>query len=376
MRKVAPTWSTMSAARVTNASLMIVGTSVGAGMLGLPVETARGGFAYSAIFLVLNWAIMTLTAFLLIELLSHYKEKSNFVSLSERIVGSPLKTLTFIVYLCLFLSLTFAYLKGGGIFLSEVLGNVTPTQGCMLFLCLFVPLILLGSRYLGIANSLLTIAAMGSFLLLVFLGINQVDFGNLQARNLRFAALSFPIFITSFGFHNILPTLDRYVQNKRELQTSVLIGTTITLGIYLIWQLFIMSIVPLDGPNSLSSALQADQTAISPLKHYLSSPLVQLCAQTFYFTAMTTSFLGVGLGLIDFVLDSFKLNPKILNRSIVVFLIYFPALFVAMTNLRIFYLSLKYGSGLACCFLLVLLPIFLYAKLKKRIDSTHPVNPE
>ena len=73
-------------------------------------------------------------------------------------------------------------------------------------------------------------------------------------------------------------------------------------------------------------------------------------------------FLGVGLELIDFLLDSFKIKAKLVNRLFFALLIYIPALWVAQTNLRIFYLSQKYGGGIICFYLLILLPALFFFK--------------
>lgn len=329
-------------------------------MLGLPVETGRGGFILSLVFLVINWAVMTGTALLLIEVLSKFKSKPNFITLSEKILGPPFKVMTFLIYIILFLSLTLAYVKGGGIFLSDFFNNLTAPLGSFIFLAFFVPLIILGSRVLSFGNSVLTFGVIISFIMLVILGIKKVNLSLLTHFNWKFAILSFPMFITSFGFHSVLPSLYFYVSNKKHLRISVFIGTTLTFLIYFIWQLVVMGIVPVYGTNSLREALISDQTAISPLKFYLQSPLLNFCAQTFYFTALTTSFLGVGLGLVDFLLDSFKIQQKLVNRFFLGIMIYTPALWIAQTKLRIFYLSLKYGGGIACFFLLILLPILLF----------------
>ncbi|MCL5271844.1 MAG: tryptophan/tyrosine permease, partial [Gammaproteobacteria bacterium] len=47
--------------------LLIVGTSIGGGMLALPVANAATGFWQSSIFLVICWAFMTLGAFFILE---------------------------------------------------------------------------------------------------------------------------------------------------------------------------------------------------------------------------------------------------------------------------------------------------------------------
>ena len=343
-----------------------MGTSVGAGMLGLPVETGKGGFLPSLIFLVINWLVMTGTALLLVEVLAKAKHNANFVSLTEKILGSNFKIITFCVYIILFMSLTLAYVKGGGIFLSNVFFSLPVSFGCLIFLLLFAPLIILGSKVLSFGNDCMTFGLLISFLALIAIAITKVKGSPLMRVDFFSASLSLPMYLTAFGFQGTLPSLYSYVGCKKSLKTAVVIGTSLTLGIYVAWQLVIMGIVPLYGTHSLTSALSADQTAITPLKFYIHTPLLGICARIFYFTAVTTSFLGVGLGLIDFLLDSFRMSQKRINRLFLGILIYIPALFIARSDYRIFYLSLKYGGGLSCLYLLVILPILLFQKVNKR----------
>ena len=122
----------------------------------------------------------------------------------------------------------------------------------------FVPLIILGSRVLSFGNTLLTFGVIFSFVILVSLGVSKIEPGLLTHINWKFATLSYPMFITSFGFHSVLPSLHSYVARKKDLRVAVVIGTSITFLIYKSWQLVVMGIVPLNGENSLTQALLAD----------------------------------------------------------------------------------------------------------------------
>ncbi len=53
--------------KLTGGILLIVGTSIGGGMLALPVSMADIGFTNSLFFLVSCWLIMTVGALLLLE---------------------------------------------------------------------------------------------------------------------------------------------------------------------------------------------------------------------------------------------------------------------------------------------------------------------
>ena len=98
-----------------NACLLILGTSIGVGMLGMPVELSKGGFLPGTFFLLFTWVISLITGLLFLEVMSYlHRREVNFASLAEDFIGFGAKVFLVFVYLLLFLSLLFAYVKGGG----------------------------------------------------------------------------------------------------------------------------------------------------------------------------------------------------------------------------------------------------------------------
>ena len=57
----------VSQGRVLGATLLVAGCCIGAGMLGLPILTALGGFKPTIILFVLCWLFMAGTGLLLLE---------------------------------------------------------------------------------------------------------------------------------------------------------------------------------------------------------------------------------------------------------------------------------------------------------------------
>jgi tyrosine-specific transport protein len=350
-----------------NACLLILGTSIGVGMLGMPVELGKGGLVPGSSFLLLTWAASLVTGLLFLEVLSHVNKDVNFATLSEKIIGAGSKVYLVIVYLLLFLSLLFAYVKGGGVFLSDIFSSIPTWLGTLIFLAVFLPFILKGPKIIGSINALLILPMLISFVLLLILGFKEINFENYAHQNWVSSYLSSPLLVTSFGFHIILPTLFVYLnKNKTLLRRAIIVGTTTTMIIYLLWNAYILGVVPLQGEISLSRALQLDQTAVSPLKKIIGSLFTAQLAQVFYFCALTTSFLGVGLSTIDFSMDALKLKNTAKNRMLIAIFVFVPALILSSTNLRLFYLSIKFGAALACVLLLILFPAVLCMRLKLR----------
>jgi len=347
-----------------NASLLILGTSVGVGMLGMPVELSKGGFTPGTFFLVFTWAISLLTGLIFVEAISYLHREVNFASLAEDFIGFGSKISLVFVYLLLFLSLLFAYVKGSGIFISDLIPQVPTWLGALIFLAIFLPLIIKGPKGIVKVNTLLTLFMFVAFVILMILGLNKINLSNLTHKDWMNGYQSSPLLVTSFGFHIIIPSLFIYLnKNKYLLRWAVILGTTITMIVYLLWNAYIMGVVPITGEVSLTTALQLDQTAISPLKKLSSSRFMTQLSQIFYFCALTTSFIGVSLSTIDFSIDAFKLEKTLRNKILVSVYVFVPALILSVTNLRIFYLSIKFGAALACVLLLIIFPLVLAIKI-------------
>ena len=240
-----------------------MGTSIGAGMLGLPVITSFGGFLPSVFFLLFTWFVTLITGLFFIEILLYLKKEVNFVSLASEIMGKIAKYFIFGIYILLFMSLIFAYVKTSGIFFSDIFEIILPWQGSFLFLLIFVPFIFFGTKLVGGINTLLTIILGISFFWLIGFGINKIDISYLKYQNWEKGFLTLPFFVTSFGFHSIMPTLVNYLdRDVKSLRKAVIIGSSATFGIYLIWQLVVLGMVPLKGENGLMAAFLKDETEI------------------------------------------------------------------------------------------------------------------
>lgn len=350
--------------RFITAVSIIVGTSIGAGMLGLPVETAKAGFLPTLCWFFITWIMTILTGFLFTEVIVSRPLGSNYISLGKSILGEKFTLVIFGLYILLFYSLIAAYTKGIGLILcKDLLVVKTVGSGSFFFMVAFLPLIYFGTKILGKVNNFLTLVLLASFLLLIFFGNQNLSFDFLKHQNWSQSLFSLPLMISSFGFHGTLPSLVDYLErDKRKIQWAIVLGSTVTLAIYISWELFILGSIPLHGEHSLTSAWENDQTAITPLSQISHHPMIWNLAHIFSLSAIITSFFGVSLGLMDFLIDALQLKKTFATKTTLLFIVYASALLLSMTELRIFYLSLNYGAGIAAVFLLIFLPAFMVFK--------------
>jgi tyrosine-specific transport protein len=88
-----------------------------------------------------------------------------------------------------------------------------------------------------------------------------------------------------------------------------------------------------------------------------------ISARFFSFFAIVTSFLGVALGLADFLTDGFKIKKTWEGRLVACALTFIPPLIFVFTYQRGFYLALEH-AGAFVAILLGILPCLMAWKLK------------
>ena len=338
--------------------LLVAGTSIGAGMLALPVVTGEGGFLPSLGIYAICWAFMSCTGLLLLEVCLRLPPDANLVSMAGTYLGRPGKLFAWVLYLFLFYCLSIAYVSGGGGLLLGWTGLSLPSWvGGALFVLIFAPFVYFGARAVDKINWLLMTGLIVSYLIFVIMGASHVSASNLKTSNWALSIQALPVIFTAFSYQGVIPTLSTYMKrDARRLRIAIIAGTTLAFLIYIIWEFLILGIVPLEG---LAEANRRGITAVEPLKAHIGSGLVYIIAQCFAFFAITTSYLGITLGLMDFLADGLRMPKLGLRRLFLAALTFGPPLMIALTYPTIFLKALGYAGGIGCALLLGLLPLLL-----------------
>lgn len=338
--------------------LLVSGTSIGAGMLGLPVVTAAGGFFPAIVVYLLCYLFMSATGLLLLELCLRMPEGVNLISLSEHFLGKAGKAAAWVIYLFLFYSLSVAYISGGGELLA--LPSMPPWFGALLFACLFSPAIYLGAKRVDQFNHVLMFGLLISFFLFIVFALPALHPGLLKRMEWMAPWAGMPVIFTSFSYQGVVPTLVTYLKrDTRALRWAILGGTTLTFVIYLVWQLVILGSVPLEGEHGLLWAQEKGLSAVQPLRYQVGNPTLSWIGQVFAFCSITTSFLGVTLGLFDFWADGLQWSKKGWHRVQLFALTFLPPLAITLVYPTLFLRALGFAGGFGCAMLLGLMPILM-----------------
>ncbi|WP_316355785.1 amino acid permease [Candidatus Neptunichlamydia sp. REUL1] len=356
--------------------LLVAGTTIGAGMLALPVMSSFVGFMPSIAIFLLCWGVMLATAFFFLDANFAVEGEPNLISMVHKTLGGWGKGLSWIVYLLLLYSLTAAYISASSpLFVSAVqyvTGYTMPHWlGPFCLPLIFGFFVYLGTLGVDMINRILMLGLCVSYLLLVGFLPEHIDGALLTRVDWDPTLMIFPVVITSFGYHIIIPSLTTYMNHdKKKLRWILVVGSLLPLVIYLLWQVLILGIVPLSGENGLVHAWQHGASATQPLTQIVTNPWIKLGAHFFSFFAIVTSFLGVTLSLSDFLTDGFKIKKSWEGRLMACLLTFIPPLIFVLTYQRGFFVALEY-AGAFVAILLIFLPAMMAWKLKKpRFYST------
>lgn len=358
--------------KVIGGILLIVGTSIGGGMLALPISTAPAGFTSAAVFLIFSWLIMTLGALLILEVTLRLPPGSNMITMAKSTLGVPGQIATWGVFLMLLYTLLSAYISGGTDIFHGLLQKAHITipnwLTSILFTFIFSLIIYAGIRTIDYVNRFLMFSKLGLYCLLLLLTYKHIDRALLHGGDFLAIRGSMMLLVTSFGFATIVPSLrDYYKSDIKTLRFVILIGSLIPLVCYLGWIAVIMGIVPKQGSQGLLSIMQSTD-AISQLTNALNTLMQNAWFTTFFaiFTSicMLTAFLGVSLGLYDFLADGFKLQKSGHQGKTVLALTFLPPLTIVLVQPGIYLHALQY-AGTLCVILLLLFPVMMAWQSRK-----------
>lgn len=344
---------------VVGGTLLIAATTIGVGMLGLPVATGPGGFVPATFVYILTWFFMLCTGLLLLEVCTWMPAEANLITMTHRLLGPVGQAVCWVVYLFLFFTAMIAHVSGGGSTLVDILnlsfGIAMPQSAAMVvYVLIFSPVVYLGTRSVDRFNLLMMTGVLITYVLFIVFSAGKVDIDLLKYADWSKAWPALPVLFTAFTYQLIIPTLMTYMnRDVKKVRLSIILGSSIPLVVYLIWELLILGIIPVD---TLIQAKIRGETAVMPLKELLQNPWVFKIGSCFAFLVLTTSYIALSLAFLDFVADGLKIKKEGIKKVGLCMGIFLPPMIIAMLYPDIFITALEYAGGISCALLFGLLP--------------------
>lgn len=359
--------------KTLGSTLIVAGTTIGGGMLAMPLTSAGIGFGFTMVLLVALWLLLCFSALLFVELYQNADSDAGIGTLAEKYYGTfgrVVSTAVLIIFLYAILS---AYVSGGSSLLAAFLPTIVDTETTtrlagILFVVVFGAFVVVGTTSVDAVNRLLFSSKILAFVLVLFLLLPKISFDNLLEMPIdKFLLISAsPVFFTAFGFHASIPSLNRYLEgNVKALRISILVGTAIPLVAYVLWQLATHGVL---SQTEFLAILEKDPTlnGLAEAIHQVTgSSMISGTVRVFSALALVTSFLGVALGLLEALEDLFKRVNIHAGRLTLGALTFVPPMLFAFFYPQGFVAALGY-AGQMFAFYAIVLPIAMVWKLRQQ----------
>ncbi|CNH93438.1 tryptophan permease [Yersinia pekkanenii] len=368
----------LSRPSVLGGAMIVAGTAVGAGMFSIPIVTAGVWFSGSVVLLIYTWACMLISGLMILEANLNYPTGASFHTMVQDLLGKVWSSInglsiTFVLYI-----LTYAYISAGGSIISHTLQNVAgigQTGAGFIFAVLVAFIVWLSTRAVDRLSTIL----IGGMVITFVMSVGDM-FGHVEstvlfnqtddsASYLPYALAALPYLLTSFGYHGNVPGLVKYYhKDSTAVARSLLYGTLIALVIYILWQYAIQGNITrdafrqviADGGNIGSLLKQMDSVSASQTASQL--------LNAFSYMALASSFLGVSLGLFDYIADFFKFSDTRGGRTQSALITFVPPTIGALLFPNGFLYAIGF-AGLAATIWAVIVPALMARASRKRFPQ-------
>lgn len=361
-------------------AMIIAGTIIGAGMLANPTATSGIWFSGSLIVLIYTWFSMLISGLMILEVNTHYSHGANLNTMVKDLLGHSWNMLNGLSVIFVLYLLTYAYITSGGMLTAQAITNIhighAPLPifiGQLLFFFIFATCVWLSARWVdrfsGILIGGMVISffwsvggLLGSVKLPILLDSNTSD----HTHYWIYIGTALPVCLASFGFHGNVSSLLKYFHgNAKKVAYAIIYGSLIALIIYIAWQLAIQGNLP---RSQFKPVIQADGNVavlIDQLSQFVPTNGIKQMLSFFSYMAIASSFLGVTLGLFDYLADLFKFDDNFIGRTKTATITFLPPLIGSLFAPMGFIHAINY-VGLAATIWAAIVPaLMLYAARKR-----------
>ncbi|MBU1036953.1 GerAB/ArcD/ProY family transporter [Patescibacteria group bacterium] len=335
------------------ATSILVGTIIGAGIFGIPYVVVKAGFWTGLLVMIIIAIAMVIIKLLVSEIVLSTKDNHQLTGYAEKYLGIKGKYIMFFTIIFSFYGALLSYIIGGGQVLAALF-NGNQFIFSLLFFAVAALLIYLGLTIIKKFEFLMTLFILIIIIVIILTTFKSLNFSNLTGFNWHNLFIPYGVIFFALGGSSALPQLRRVLINKEHLiKRSIIMGIAIPFLVYLIFTIIVIGI---NGFNTTEVATIGLGKALGPA--------MIIFANLFAFFCIGTSFLTLGLALKETYIYDIKLK-----HSLAWFLTCLIPLTLFLLGLNSFVKVLGWagalGGGIEG---LLILAIFLKLKSLKRTE--------
>lgn len=273
---------------VLQSSAVIIGTVIGAGILGLPFAFVQAGFWTGLIVLGLIGACVLILSLFFGEVTLRTKELHQLTGYTEKYLGLTFKNIQGFLLLFGMYSALLAYTIGLGEILSTIAGGSALVWSVASYLILGF-FVIKGLGIIKRAEFVIGLLILGLLFVLGLISTPHMDFNALSGFNWRAFFVPYGAILFACSGIVAVPEAREILHAKRGekfLKTAILIGNSVPVIIYAI---FAAIVVTVTGADTTEIATVGLSSAIGPV--------ALIVGGLFSITAMSSSFMTLGVAM-------------------------------------------------------------------------------
>ncbi|KAA0006764.1 MAG: amino acid permease [Thermoplasmata archaeon] len=330
---------------------ILVGTQVGAGVLGLPYAASRVGLL-PAIFVLFGIMLLMLFTALIVLDFSASMHGAQMSTVAENVLGKAGGWIMYASIALMSFGALLAYVAGMGSVFSQLFG-IEKSLGAAIFWVIASIII-----YAGVEASGKTELIMNYLMLALFIGVVVLLVPHAKLSNALYVDLSgilsmVGISIFALGCHTVIPDVYKAIGSYKKTKKVVIASFLIPAILYAI---FMASFLLVFGKNAPQIATQGLQEIYGKTGVIIGNIIPLL--------AITTSYIGVGLAQQSNSKEFLKLKKPIAWSITTI-----PPLLVYFAGIKNFadVLAFAGDTGDMAAFIILPIVIWVVGKYKKKI---------
>ncbi|MDR1365552.1 MAG: hypothetical protein LBJ03_00440 [Holosporales bacterium] len=358
------------------AILLVAGTSIGSGMIALPMVLAKLGLLPSILVMLVVWLSSYKSALISVELNLQAGTGLALGALGRKFSGRKAEVIGNISLKLLLYSLLAVYVCGMASIGQKILTTYWQIDLSSLKLSTWIAigtaaLLMLPIRWIDCVNRVFFAILLVVFLVLLYGIVASVNVSHLPLvidaqPSGMFSVLS--VVFTSFGFHVIFHTLASYCKlDAKVLKRAFFYGSAIPLLVYIAWTYGVLGAL-YSTNEAFYIQMSAGQKDVGDLIKELSSisnqPNMQTLVWILSISAVFTSVLGVGAALTSSL--NFMLKSKIASgpiRTVFCSILAVVPAYLTATIIPNAFIKIFGFAGAILSFIAVFMPVYLFQKM-------------
>jgi tyrosine-specific transport protein len=295
----------MSKKHFWQAVSILIGTIIGAGVLGIPFIVAQAGFLTGLISIIGLGLVMLISNLYLGEITLRTKGNHQLTGYAKKYLGNSGKVLMSLSMSIGIFGAMIAYLLGEGQVLAELFGG-SPFTWMIVFFIIMGIITFVGLQAVSTSELVLDIVKLSIFIVIVvFIGFSgKFSLQPLASFSLAKLLIPYGVILFAFAGSPAIPEMREILRHRfghwREMKKAIILATLIPMLVYVI---FAGLVIGVTGSSTTEVATVGLGRALG------TTPLILL--NVFAALAMATSFIALALALKEMFVFDFGLHKHV-----------------------------------------------------------------